>query len=388
MTPALTQTAEMMQHPHTDDTEMDIVTQNGMNRLVDRLDRQMTTSKLEQDPDAMDIDIAPSQQAQLTDSQISVWGGYQPRYGEQQDCSMYRDYGRTMCGACMEMIKTDNLITIDCGCHYCTACFNGYFETGLSSRGSFPPRCCGQEIYLRSVRQYLENRIVERYEEVQEEYGSKNPTYCASCGTFLPGAVISADFKACGKCPQQTCIRCKNPRALHDASIAIRGTDLLSTGRPRSRQCPGVDVPSEIKVLIKKEEWNRCPSCQHVVEKTEGCNFMECICGTEFCYGCGVEYGTDDEYCDCPDNPHEDDEDDADNTEEEADDGESGEWPQYSAAINARGRIRCMHELTGPVNEDGEGADDGGRCHGCLREMPDIRSCDNCRLELCTECLR
>ena len=226
-----------------------------------------------------------------------------------------------------------------------------------------------------------------KYEDVQEEFGSKNPTYCASCSTFLPGAIVSADFKACRKCLQQTCIRCKNARALHGASDATGGTNLPSIGGPQSRQCPRADVPPEVTALIKKEEWSRCPSCQHVVEKSEGCNFMECICGTEFCYGCGVEYGADDEYCECPGNLHGDDEDDTGSTEEEVDEDESGEWPQYSAAIDPRGRIRCMHELTSPVNEDGEDGDDVGRCHGCLREMPNVRSCDTCQLELCAECL-
>jgi hypothetical protein len=80
----------------------------------------------------------------------------------------------------------------------------------------------------------------------------------------------------------------------------------------------------------------------------------------------------------------EEEEEDARDAEEEG--GEGGEWPQYSAAVDAHGRIRCMHELTSPLDDDGDS--DGIRCHGCLRERPDIRSCDTCQLELCSECLR
>jgi E3 ubiquitin-protein ligase RNF144 len=393
--------------------EMGMGTQDYLNQLADRLDRQMTTSRLQNDPDAMDIDVAPSNEEKSPDSQNSLWADYpEPRHGEQQDDAfqlwspswenisprlnetlhshpnnknMSTDNRRTMCGACMEMINPDNVITIDCGCHYCKSCFNGYFETGLVNRGSFPPRCCGQEISLHSVRQYLENRVVERYEDVQEEFGSRNPTYCADCGTFLPGAVIFADFKACRKCFQQTCIRCKNPRPLHQGPDKLSGTTLAATDRSRGHHCPGFTVPPEIAALIKKEEWNRCPSCQHVVEKMDGCNFMECICGTEFCYGCGMEYGTN-EYCECPDNLA--DEEDGVDTEEEVDGDEGEEWPRFFAAVNAWGRIRCMHELTTLLNDGGDGDDNGGRCHGCLREMPEIRSCDTCQLELCSECLQ
>jgi hypothetical protein len=42
-----------------------------------------------------------------------------------------------------------------------------------------------------------------------------------------------------------------------------------------------------------------------------------------------------------------------------------------------------MHELTSPLDDE----DSVARCHGCLREMLDIRSCDTCQLELCGECL-
>jgi hypothetical protein len=408
---SLANAAEVMQLSDIDNMEMDMATQDYLQQLTDRLDREVTLARRETDPDVMDINVASIKAEPSTESQNMPWADYlEPRNGRQQDDigqlwspswendsnwpneashshqnneDLLRNHGRTMCSACMDMIDTDDLITIACGCHYCKSCFNGYFETGLANRGSFPPRCCGQEIYLHSVRQYLENRVVERYEAVQEEFGSRNPTHCAGCGTFLPGAVFFADFKACPKCLQQTCIRCKNPRAVHEGSDKIDGTIQFATSRSRGRQCPGVSVPPEITALIKKKEWKRCPSCRHVVEKTDGCNFMECICGAEFCYGCGTEYGAD-EYCECPDNLV--DEDDAGDTEEEVDEDDGGEWPRYLAAVNPRGRILCMHELTSPLEDDGDG--DGARCHGCLREMPEIRSCDTCKLELCSECLR
>lgn len=33
-----------------------------------------------------------------------------------------------------------------------------------------------------------------------------------------------------------------------------------------------------------------CPSCQAKIQKTEGCDHMECRCGAEFCYGCQAYY--------------------------------------------------------------------------------------------------
>lgn len=31
----------------------------------------------------------------------------------------------------------------------------------------------------------------------------------------------------------------------------------------------------------------QCPSCGHAAERTEGCDFMKCLCGNAFCYQCG-----------------------------------------------------------------------------------------------------
>lgn len=399
-----------------DDMILDMATRDALNSPTDRLGEPVTVARGEHHPDAMNIAVASTMLAQAPDSQNPLWAEhFEPRQGRPQDDDFpfwniswentdrpnealrnprngkttYESCGRTSCGICMEMTATDNLLTIGCGCRYCKPCFNGYFETGLANRASFPPRCCGQEISLPSVRQYLVSRVVERYEDVQEEFRAKNPTYCAGCSTFLPGAVVSGDFKACPKCLQQTCIRCKNARSLHVICGDVEGTSLATTSRSRGGQCPGVDVPPELTVLIKTEEWNRCPTCQHVVEKIDGCNFMECVCGSAFCYGCGFQYLIGDERCECMDSLSDgEEEEDGGDGEEDAEEDENGEWPRYAAAVDARGRIRCMHELTSMLNEENESGDTSGRCHGCLREMPEMRSCDMCQLELCTECLR
>ena len=32
-----------------------------------------------------------------------------------------------------------------------------------------------------------------------------------------------------------------------------------------------------------------CPGCEHTIERTYGCDFMTCHCGTYFCFGCGMK---------------------------------------------------------------------------------------------------
>ena len=322
------------------------------------------------DGDTMDSDLTPLSPILFDTLRWEDVGDSTKRAEEEDTGTM------TKCGACLEI--SDPLITILCGCRYCTTCFNDFFESGLANRGSFPPKCCGQQIgFPGAVRKHLDPRVSKRYEDVEEEFGCKNPTYCANeiCGAFLPGAVVFRDFKACHKCLQQTCIKCKNTLSAHQ-------TYLATNDGPGA--CPVIEIPSEISAMIEEEEWTRCPSCHHVVEKIEGCDYMNCVCGVEFCYQCGTAF--EDEFCVCDDNLGENWEEQEDGGDLQEEFAEDGEWPQHAAAVDAHGRIRCFHELTSPLDENGDG--EGGRCHGCLREMSEIRSCDICHLELCRACIR
>ncbi|CAL5012811.1 unnamed protein product [Urochloa decumbens] len=40
--------------------------------------------------------------------------------------------------------------------------------------------------------------------------------------------------------------------------------------------------------MAKGNEWKRCPSCQFIVEKVDGCAHIRCRCGFEFCYKYGM----------------------------------------------------------------------------------------------------
>ena len=39
--------------------------------------------------------------------------------------------------------------------------------------------------------------------------------------------------------------------------------------------------------------YRRCPKCSVWVEKAGGCNYLDCKCGTMFCFSCGVEFEDD-----------------------------------------------------------------------------------------------
>jgi IBR domain, a half RING-finger domain len=43
--------------------------------------------------------------------------------------------------------------------------------------------------------------------------------------------------------------------------------------------------------LLRAEGWQRCPDCGTGVERVIGCRHMRCVCGGQFCYGCGGRWG-------------------------------------------------------------------------------------------------
>lgn len=62
---------------------------------------------------------------------------------------------------------------------------------------------------------------------------------------------------------------------------------------PRCRQeahgpgpCDATNSAADI-ALADKNQWQRCPECRVIVEKTMNCDHITCRCGAHFCYNCG-----------------------------------------------------------------------------------------------------
>jgi hypothetical protein len=156
------------------------------------------------------------------------------------------------------------------------------------------------------------------------------------------------------------------------------------------RVCPAVEESlTKLLELGSEKKWKQCPTCLNMVEKTEGCNHMDCVCGVEFCYRCGKLFDEDDS-CECEpntwdddgDNDDEDEEDEDDDEEEEDEDEESDEeeWPDFRVAVDPAGRPKCLHLHTAPLGTN------QFTCHGCL-QMNHLLTCEGCALELCQACV-
>lgn len=124
------------------------------------------------------------------------------------------------------------------------------------------------------------------------EHWSNNPcghTFCRSCMARWAETAID-EHKLRIKCPAAGCsyslwqqdlqelVRCES-FARHQEH---RNADYLQ----HLRAC--VKDDAELKTWLKSNA-RPCPDCHVIISRSEGCNFMQCVCGTRFCYKCGCK---------------------------------------------------------------------------------------------------
>lgn len=210
---------------------------------------------------------------------------------------------RRECAVCFKKFRFHDVARAPCadGHEYCRGCLRELFSRCLTDESLFPPRCCGEPFLLDSVRVFLTSSLVGEFLARSLELETPDRTYChrPSCSTFIPPQFIRQGEGMCPRCQARTCIICK--------------------GAPHTGDCPRDTGLQEVLRVAEENEWQRCYSCQRVVELVTGCNHMSksaspsrrssashkmyilltlpaCRCGAQFCYVCGAEWKT----CNCP----------------------------------------------------------------------------------------
>ncbi|KEF58307.1 uncharacterized protein A1O9_06233 [Exophiala aquamarina CBS 119918] len=272
------------------------------------------------------------------------------------------------CSVCLEDFPEDDLLHLECACEYCKDCLNGAFRVGCASMTSFPPRCCGKPLRSMVWASYLDPDVLGRYNEIEAEFTTHRPLYCAQkrCSEFIPDQ-RHLDGQEAGRCPECHTVTCK---------LCIKGKEAHKQWDLCRRICPAEDKDeTALYDLSMRQKWRQCPTCFTMVEKTDGCNHMDCVCGLDFCYTCGKRYDGEGA-CDC------DGEWDGEGPPDDENNDEEEDWPDFRAAVDMLGRPTCLHWST-----DAVGLDSPEACHGCLSLTQDLQSCTDCHVELCEMCL-
>ncbi|CCF59816.1 hypothetical protein KAFR_0I00350 [Kazachstania africana CBS 2517] len=262
------------------------------------------------------------------------------------------------CCICMEVKKGKEMIELPCGAHHylCTGCVHSYYST-MINEGRISnvrcPECKMNEIDLDKFEDYQSMKAALFTPDIPfeffEDYLSKED--CLKYKRLFYKQVATKLSKhspyAC-----VTCRRCDNwcvKEDLDDPMIECKNCDFifcfdcLHSWHGYSNKCGSkVTIPVELleeyiedtndpnsdggkrKLLETRfgkralelevneymaeklldmaiaedgSELQRCPKCRCVVQRSEGCNRMKCgVCGTLFCYLCGVSLFVDDCY--------------------------------------------------------------------------------------------
>lgn len=168
---------------------------------------------------------------------------------------------------------------------YCADCMRNYvaskLEEGASQINCPAPNCQGvlEPEYCRDI---IPHEVFNRWGNVlcESVILASEKFYCPfkDCSALLiDDGVDMVTSSECPNCWRLFCAKCKVP--WHNG---IGCDEFQKLGKDeRGRE----DIM--FKSLAKNKNWQRCPKCKVYVERTEGCLYMKCRCGTAFCYRCG-----------------------------------------------------------------------------------------------------
>lgn len=176
----------------------------------------------------------------------------------------------------------DNPILTKCNHVYCIECFELACSAASTNGKDFSINCHGDMgtcTVIFSLEELQESLSSKAFEDILEASFSshiqRNPQtfrYCPkpNCNTIYR-VTDAMHFNTCTECCTITCTSCHNP---HEHKTCAEYEDETS-GR----------YEATLK-LMERIGIKSCPKCKTSIEKTEGCNHIECKCGAHLCWVC------------------------------------------------------------------------------------------------------
>ena len=171
------------------------------------------------------------------------------------------------CAVCLDPTFKHYAANLSCKHSFCIECLQEGLGSMMTGNGEF--KCCGRFIPASLVQQFgnLNMDDLRAYDRWHSEATSRQPLYCCqkTCSTFIPSYLFRKGLAKCMECGTSTCVACRGKQ-----HVGVCGDELKN-----------------MKKMAKLKHWQFCPTCSHLVDRTEGCSHMTCVCGTRFCYHCG-----------------------------------------------------------------------------------------------------
>ncbi|XP_076935535.1 E3 ubiquitin-protein ligase RSL1-like [Bidens hawaiensis] len=217
-----------------------------------------------------------------------------PQQLDDQDSSSSSTF---TCEICIEPVTLPNTKFNNsnrCVHPFCTDCIIKYIQVKLQDNVSdinCPALNCGLSLDPLSCRRQITHQLFDKWCDALCDSAvlGLDWVYCPNrdCSAVIINECGSGgNLKrcVCPNCKKPFCFRCKIP--WHD------GYTCEESGEIRDQN------DAAFGSLCERKKWKRCPGCRHCVERVEGCPFVRCRCGIDFCYNCGerVYHG---HWCNC-----------------------------------------------------------------------------------------
>ena len=171
-----------------------------------------------------------------------------------------------------------------CGHLFCKACLVDQCESAMKSQDGFPLCClkngCKELLLLVDLRSLLPDKLDELFRASLNAFVASSPglyRFCTTpdCTSIYQVAPADAEGKpfVCGSCYVEICTKCH-----------LEYHPFISCEAYKEYKA---DPDATLREWRKgKENVKSCPSCGYTIEKTEGCNHVECRCGSHICWAC------------------------------------------------------------------------------------------------------
>ena len=189
-------------------------------------------------------------------------------------------------------------IPCDTNSHYraCAPCLKTQFFRAMENELNYPVKWQTQTLHPRQFPSVFNRTFVRAYDAKEVEYNAPalQRVYC-ECGTFVAPMVgedaraswvTLASSRLCPRCEARWCLRC----AQRCGGFGVEH-DCVPERRLGERRLA-------LGGLKKGKDYQICPyeGCGRTIELAEACNAINCPCGTNFCYVCGVQAGPESEH--------------------------------------------------------------------------------------------
>lgn len=205
------------------------------------------------------------------------------------------DSSRSFCGICLENIESCEMFKNDtCSHSFCNSCTSRHIEAKIQDKLKqipCPAINCRAMLNFNACRQIIPDDTLVEWDELlcAALIPESQKLYCpfSNCSALLVNdlEVVISEVK-CVACRRSFCAKCLVP--WHIKLSCKKFQKLARQGRKNERI---------LRTLAERNLWQKCPRCRMYVEKIEGCMHINCWCGYDFCYECGLPWSESHEWC-------------------------------------------------------------------------------------------